>query len=107
MARFCGEVGFAESQKTAPGIWEDVVTVREYYGDVLRDSIGIENATAVNSTYTVNNSFSIMADDYALAHIFAIRFVRWGGTLWEVSSTELKSPRLILRVGGVYNGKSS
>jgi hypothetical protein len=45
-----------------------------------------------------------MADAYANEHFFAIRYVEWAGVLWTVSMVEVQSPRLLLRLGEVYNG---
>jgi hypothetical protein len=59
---------------------------------------------SVNNDLTVSNSISIIADAYANEHFFAIRYVDWAGALWTVSEIEIQSPRLILRLGGVYNG---
>ena len=107
MAKFHGNVGFVENKKTGKGVWEDVVTELPYFGDVLRDSISIENNASLNSGFTVNNMFSLLADDYAMLHFSAIRYLRWGGVAWEVTSVEAKTPRLILRVGGVYHGATA
>lgn len=104
MAKFFGEIGFGETVKTAPGVWEDVITERKYRGDVVRNVRSLEVGEKVNSDISVDNSLSIIADQYANDHIFAIRYVRWAGSLWIVSNVEVQRPRLILRLGGVYNG---
>jgi hypothetical protein len=33
-----------------------------------------------------------------------MRYVEWLGTLWVVTNVEVQSPRLLLTLGGVYNG---
>lgn len=104
MARFYGVIGYGETVETKPGVWEDVVIEHNYYGDVLRNARGLETGDKVNFDISVSNSISIVADAYAQEHFFAMRYVRWAGTLWTVSDVEVKSPRLILRLGGVYNG---
>lgn len=104
MARFYGEVGYGESVEVQPGVWEDVITEVKYYGDVLRNARGLETGDKVNNDLSVSNSISIVADPYANEHFFAMRYIKWAGTLWTVSDVEVKSPRLILRLGGVYNG---
>lgn len=107
MARFYGEIGYGQSVETKPGVWEDVITVRKYYGDVLRNSRQLKNGESVNSDFSVSNSISIMADAYAFEHFFAIRYVRWAGATWAVSTVEVQRPRLILQLGGVYNGQTA
>lgn len=104
MAKFYGEIGYGESVETAPGVWEDVITERKYYGDVIKNSRRLQEDEGVNSDLSVGNSISIVADAYANEHFFAIRYIRWAGTLWIVSNVDVQSPRLILRLGGVYNG---
>ena len=60
---------------------------------------------SLNNDITVGNSISIVADDdYAINHFFKIKYVRWTGVLWTVTNVEVKSPRLILSLGSVYNG---
>jgi hypothetical protein len=104
MAKFYGKIGYGESVETAPGVYEDVITEFNYYGDVVRNTRQLQAGENLNSDITVNNSISIVADAYANEHFFAIRYIEWMGTLWSVTDVEVKSPRLILRMGGVYNG---
>jgi hypothetical protein len=104
MARFHGKVGYGETVETSPGVWEDVITERSYFGDVLRNTRRLQEGESVNDNLSVNNSISIVADAYANEHFFAIRYVEWMGSPWKVSDVEVQRPRLILRLGGVYNG---
>lgn len=104
MAKFHGTVGYGESVETAPGVWEETITERMYFGDVIRNSRQLREQQKVNDDLSVGNSISIVADAYANEHFFAIRYVSWAGTLWKVSDVEVQSPRLVLRLGGVYNG---
>jgi hypothetical protein len=104
MARFYGRVGYGESVETAPGVWEDTITDVSYFGDVVKNIRQTRDGASVNNDLSVNNSISIVADAYANEHFFAIRYVEWAGTLWTVSEVEVRSPRLLLILGGVYNG---
>lgn len=104
MAKFFGAIGYAQSVETAPGVWEDQITERKYYGDVVRNTRKLQDGADLNPDITVSNSISIVADAYANEHFFAIRYVEWAGTLWTVLDVEVKSPRLLMRLGGVYNG---
>jgi len=104
MAKFFDKIGFGFSTETAPGVYKDVITERSYRGDVVRNSRGLDEGEKVNSDLTVSNSLSIIADQYANTNFFAMRYVRWAGALWTVANVEVQSPRLILRLGGVYNG---
>lgn len=104
MAKFHGPIGYGESVETVPGVWEDVIIEHNYYGDVIRNTRKIQEGQSVNYDLSVGNSISIVADAYANEHFFAIRYIKWAGTLWTVSDVEVLSPRLLLRLGGVYNG---
>lgn len=104
MARFYGRVGYGESAETAPGVHKDVITEKHYYGDVIRNTRQLSDGENLNKDLSVGNSISIVADAYANDHFFAIRYVEWAGVLWTVSDVEVQSPRLLLRLGEVYNG---
>lgn len=106
MARFYGAVGYGESVEDPPdsGAWKDKITEYNYYGDVVRNTRRSEGVDQVNNDISVGNLISIVADAYARSHIFAIRYVAWQGTLWHVTEVEVQSPRLLLTLGGVYNG---
>lgn len=107
MAKFYGVIGYGESQEIRPGVWEDVITEQSYYGDVIRNSRRLDDGSTVNNDISVGNSISIVADAYANEHFFAMRYIKWAGTLWIVSDVTVESPRLILRLGGVYNGPTA
>lgn len=107
MAKFYGVIGYGEAVETAPGVWQDQITERPYYGDVVRNTRRLQEGEHLNNDLTVGNSISIVADAYANNHFFAIRYVQWAGALWIVSDVEVQSPRLLLRLGGVYNGPIS
>lgn len=104
MAKFCDVVGYAETRECRPGIWEETITERPYYGDVLRNTRRLEGADTINGDVTLNNRISIVADPYAYQHFLAIRYVKWMGVSWKVTNVEVQSPRLLLTIGGVYNG---
>ena len=106
MAKFYGVVGYGETVETPEGSggWVDSVSERSYYGDVIRNARSLQESDQLNKELTVSNSISIVADAYAHNHIFAIRYVSWSGALWTVSEVEVQSPRLVLRLGGIYNG---
>lgn len=107
MAKFHGKVGYGQTVEEASGVYVDEITERTYYGDVIRNSRTLSEGEHLNNDLSVNNSISIVADAYANEHFFAIRFVEWAGTLWTVTTVDVQSPRLILRLGEVYNGPTA
>ena len=107
MARFCGNVGFAETHEIRPGVWEEIITERTYYGDVVRNIRKLQSTSQLNDNVDVSNNISIVADPYAIQNFHAIRYVMFMGTKWKVLSVEVQYPRLILTAGGVYNVESA
>ena len=104
MARYFGKVGYAATVDMGGGVWKDVITEVAYRGDVVRNSRRLSDGDKVNNDLSVGNSISIVADAYANEHFFAIRYLEWAGARWLVTEVEVQSPRLLLRLGGVYNG---
>ena len=39
MAKFYGKIGYAVRMEIRPGVWDDEITEREYFGDLLRNII--------------------------------------------------------------------
>lgn len=105
MAKFFGVVGYADGTvESTPGVWVEHIVEKSYFGDVVRNSRDLENAEKANDDISVGNSISIVADPYANEHFHAIRYISWAGALWTVKKVDVQSPRLLLRLGGVYNG---
>lgn len=106
MAKFYGQIGFVQTIENPPesGIWEEQVTERNYYGDVNKAVRRLESAQKVNDDINVSNEISILSDPYVTQNIPWIKYVLWNGAKWKVSSVEVQYPRLILSLGGVYNG---
>ena len=104
--RFHGVVGYGESVETPPGsgVWVDKITEFPYTGDVIRNTRNLVEGEHLNDDVTVGNSISIVADQYAVDHFFKIKYVHWSGVRWTVTQVEVRSPRLILSIGRVYNG---
>lgn len=106
MARFYDVIGIAQNNvETRPGVYGDVIVERKYYGDILSDSRQLEGEK-VNPDISVGNSISIIGDSFTNT-FHALRYIRWMGTLWIINKVEMKSPRLILSLGGVYNGPTA
>lgn len=103
-SRFFGKVAYGYTAETAPGVWDDNIVVVEYTGTVVRNTRKLPEGETVNNDLTVNNSISIVADEYANNNFFAIRYVEWAGAKWTVTDVEVLSPRLLLRLGKVYHG---
>lgn len=107
MPKFYGKIGFEETIETVPGVWEEVITERNYYGEVVRNTRKLVASNHLNDDISINNEISIIADPYAKDHFHSMRYVEFLGTAWEVNSVEVQYPRLILSLGGKYNAKQT
>ena len=107
MAKFYGPIGYAETVETAPGVWKEIVTERPYSGDVLRISRSWQAGENLNDDLNINNQISIIADPFANQNFYAMRYVKWMGASWKISKIDVQRPRLILTIGGVYNGEQA
>lgn len=104
MRRFVGKVGYATSVNKGDGVFVEEFTARTYLGDVIRNEIQVGNGDKVNDDISTGTSVSIVADGFALNHFKTIRYLEWAGETFKVEGASLAHPRLILRLGGVYNG---
>lgn len=103
MAKFYGEIGYAVLTETSLGVWTDTWTRRNYSGDVIRNITKLEPSDKVNDNITISNIISIVSDDFAALNFQWIKYVQWMGAKWKVTNIEVKRPRLLLTIGGVYN----
>ena len=104
MARFYGNVGFAIPTEIRPGVWEDSVVERPYYGDVIRNTRRKESGDRILEDINISNEISIIADEFANENFHHMAYVEFMGAQWKVSTVAVQRPRLVLTVGGVYNG---
>lgn len=103
--RFYGKIGFYEdSKENAIGVWSDNINARNYYGDILSDNRYWNQAETINDDLIIKNRLSILADSYAFKHFGAMRYVELYNQLWTIKTVEIKRPRIIITLGGVYNG---
>ena len=102
MAKFYGTIGYATTTETSPSVWTEEITEREYQGDVLTYSKRYQSTEYRNDDIIIENRISIIADPYAYENFIYIRYITWLGHKWKVSSVDVKYPRLILTIGGLY-----
>ncbi len=105
MSRYSGMIGFASLNEIRPGVMEETISeVRRYKGDLIRNNRRLKSSDQVLDDIEVSNEISIVADPYASHNFHAIRFAEFMGSKWKVTSVTVQYPRLILTLGGVYNG---
>lgn len=102
--KFYGPVGFVEIVEKRPGVKTTTPVEYNYSGDVLKRGVNYKAGESVNDTIAPQNQISILADPYARNHVGSMRYVKWMGTAWKITDISMNYPRLILTLGGPYNG---
>lgn len=104
MAKWYGKIGFGVTEETKPGVWEENITERNYYGDVIRNTRRMQTADKINDDINVGNEISIIADPYAIQNFYTMKYAEFMGVKWKITNVDVQRPRLILSLGGLYNG---
>lgn len=106
MARYCDKIGFIlDMVETEPGVWqESAVIERTYRGDIIRNTRRLIVDGNVNDSVDISNEISIVADPFATQNIYAMRYAYYMGHAWRITNVEVQFPRLILSLGGEYDG---
>ncbi len=107
MAKYYGAIGFAVTTENAPGVWVEDITERFYYGDFTRNTGMYQSSGQLNDDINISNEVSILADPFANENFQTMRYLTFMGTKWKITKVEVQYPRLILTIGGVYNGNKT
>ena len=105
--KYFGKIGYGVTEETRPGVSLPTISEREYYGDIERNIRRYENSGKVNDDLNINMTLSIVADPFAYQNFYQIRYATYMDSKWKVSSVEVAYPRLILTLGGVWNGEDA
>lgn len=105
MAKYYGPIGFKSTYEDpeSPGDWVSEIVEKKYYGDVISNRRNWQETDRLNDNLVIKNSISIVADEFAYRNLHEICYVVWLKTKWKVTDIEVKYPRLVLSIGGVYN----
>lgn len=101
--KYCGKIGFAVTAETKPGVWKEVITERQYFGDLTNTRRRLEGSSEVIDDVAISNELSIISDPYANQNFSSIRYAEFMGTKWKITNVSVQYPRLILTFGGIYN----
>lgn len=103
MSKWFDKIGYAVTGETEPGVWEDTIVVRDYYGDLTSDRRKRQSSGNVNDDINLANVISIIADPFAIENCSHMAYAEIMGAKWKITEVEVQYPRLILTIGGVYN----
>lgn len=104
MSKFYGRVGYVHNEEIRPGVYQEVATTRKYKGDLTQILKRTQTEGDVNASLSVSNEVSIIADPFARENFHMIRYVEYQNSKWTVNSVQVRYPRLLLTLGGIYNG---
>lgn len=105
MTRWYGKIGFAVSTEETPGVWVESIIDRPYYGVLTKNTRRLRSSDKVNDDITIDNELSVLIDPYAYENFHSIRYAEFMNTKWKVNTVEVQYPRLVLELGGVWNGQ--
>ena len=109
MDKWFGKVGYVMTKEdpVGSGKWKEIASEHSYSGDMIRNNRRTQTNDSVNDNIILSNRLSILSDPFAIENFQYIRYVKFMGAAWKVTSVEMQYPRLILEIGGVYNGKQT
>jgi len=92
MVKFYGKIGFAVTVENAPGVWEEKIKERLYYGDFTRNTGMYQSSAQLNDDVNVANEISIVADPFVNENFYAMRYLIFMGTKWKITKVEVQYP---------------
>jgi hypothetical protein len=104
MAKFAGLVGYVTEEETSPGVWKQVETPKRMKGDILRQASNTQNGDKINSNVTLSHRVSLVGDAYSFGNYYNIKWIDVDGRKWKVEAIEVRRPRIIVSLGGPWNG---
>lgn len=103
--KYFGFIGFATTVAADDDdVYKEQIESRPYFGDWEKRTVNAQSAEKLTKDIKLGGQLSIVADEFAENFMHLIRYAEWRGVKWEVTSVEPRYPRLILTLGGVYNG---
>ena len=105
MSKWCGKIGYTTgTREIEPGILSEDPIEKEYFGDMTSDRRKRQNSGEINDNINISNVISIVADPFAFENCSSMVYAEIMGAKWKITDVEVQYPRLILTIGGVYNG---
>lgn len=109
MGKFCGIVGYGitKEDEDNPGIWTTQIIERTIFGETLSNYRQLDSSSGnLNDDINISAKVSFVADPYAYENYQYIKYIQYGGAKWKAKFVDPTSyPRLIVTLGGLYNGE--
>lgn len=104
MARFYGVIGYAIDKPISAGNMIEGIIERSYSGEIIKHHTNLVLEGKAHPDINIANSISVVSDPYAEENMDTMRYVTWKGTRWRITSVDIQRPRIILTLGGRFNG---
>lgn len=104
MNKWAGVIGFAINAETTPGVWEDSITEKTYVGDIIDVRVRRNTTQDINDNINLSAKISVVMNPYLRDHLDKLRYLTYFGSCWKISDISVEFPRLVISLGGVYNG---
>lgn len=102
--KWFGKIGFSDTVEKSSGVYVPEIVEKDYYGDLIKNVKRTNDGDKVNDDITLSNQLSIILDPYIQDRFSSIKYVTMFESKWKVSNVEVQFPRLLLSLGGMYNG---
>jgi len=104
--KFSGDAGFAiEVESNRPGVYKEDIVERRVRGDVLNAGYNYTtDASSTSDDTSIQNRLSIIMDAFLKEHLGDLRYITYMGVKWKISGFTINAPRIIINLGGIYNG---
>ena len=102
--KWCGKIGFLVTENSN-GIWSEHVIEKPFTGEIIKNSIQVESSNSVNDNLNLNNQISVIANKFVYDNFQYMKYDEVFGAMWKIKSAELQYPRLLLSIGGIWNGE--
>jgi hypothetical protein len=103
MPKCSGIIGYVQTVETQPGIWSEKPVEKRYYGDIVKDNRKLIEPSQINSDITISNNISIVCNKFMLENLAYMKYLSFMNSKWKISSVDIKPPRMIITLGGLYN----
>lgn len=103
MPKCSGVIGYALAGETQPGVWTESIIEKKYYGDIVRDNRKIVDQSEINGSINISNNISVVSNKFMLENMAFMRYITFMKSKWKINSVDIKPPRIIITLGGLYN----
>ena len=101
--RFSGNIGIARGpQETSAGIYQEQFDEIDVKGTMRRSSARWPNMKS--NEVRAKHILSIIPPESSTVDINEVVYVWWKGRRWSVIDIGAEPPRILLSLGGLYNG---